>query len=223
MMKKIIVVLSFLFTSFFPNFSFAAMEDYEVVASSKSNQVFLYAQKRNGMYEDIQLVYKGGIISKASWVNVTNHTYAPKIIVEDISGDQLPEIVIVLTKGYGTAVLDQEVHVLQYEKNEMKEVKVADPLSVVANNVKSTILQDTVEITISNKKYIIDISHIPNEHRFENVYFGNIVKFDAENNQLVASLYGQVAPSSSVGQLTISFEYADGIFKVEDINFLEIE
>ena len=122
-MKRMLVCLLFTLICVIPNITFAALEDYEMVASCEKHQVFLYAQKRNGVYEDFQVVYKGGIVSKKDWVNVTNKTYAPKIIIEDISGDETPEIVIILTKGYGTGVLDQELHVFHYEDNLLKEIK----------------------------------------------------------------------------------------------------
>ena len=122
-MKRILVYITISLVCLLPKLTFAALEDYEVVASCEEQQVFLYAQKRNGMYEDFQIVYKGGIVSKENWVNVTNETYAPKIIIEDISGDETPELVIILTKGYNTGVLDQEEHVFQYYNRLLKEIK----------------------------------------------------------------------------------------------------
>lgn len=222
-MKRVSVCLLFTLICVIPNITFAALEDYEVVASCEVYQVFLYAQKRNGMYENFQIVYKGGIVSKENWVNVTNETYAPKIMIEDIGGDETPEIVIVLTKGYGTSVLDQEVHVLQSEGNGLKELTVENALSFIDKKVRTFFLQNIVVIKIGNKKAIIDISHIPVEQRFDNVFFGNIVKYEVENNRLRATLYGHVAPSYSVGILNISYKLYDEVLKVEDIFFQEIK
>ena len=222
-MKRNLICLLFTLICVIPNITFAALEDYEVVASCEIYQVFLYAQKRNGLYENFHIVYKGGIIPKENWVNVTNVTYAPKIMIEDISGDETPEIVITLTQGYGTGVLDQKVHVLQFEGNGLKELTVENPLSVIDKNVETFFLQNTVEIKIGNKKAIIDISHIPVEQRFENVYFGNIVKYEVANNRLMATLYGHVAPSYSVGKLYVSYKLHDEVLKVEDIHFQEIK
>jgi hypothetical protein len=90
-------------------------------------------------------------------MNATNPTYAPQIYYEDINKDEKKELIIILTKGYGTGVLDQEVNVFHIEYNPFGEVLVDNPLAVVLKNAKTRLTPTEAKISIEDKHYVVDI------------------------------------------------------------------
>src|SRR5690606_26483502 len=87
----------------------AEIEGYEIVTRNDKENITLYAKKMNGLFRDFKIAFKGGVYSRPFWISVTNPTYAPQIIYEDINKDQKKELIIILTKGYGTGVLWEDV------------------------------------------------------------------------------------------------------------------
>ena len=69
------------------------------------------------------------------WMNVTNPSYAPQVYYEDINKDEKKELIIILTKGYGTGLLDQEVIVFHIDNNQFGEVLVDNPMAIVNKDI----------------------------------------------------------------------------------------
>ena len=79
------------------------------------------------------------IYSRPFWISEINPTYAPKIIYKDINKDQEKELIIILTKGYGTGVLWQDVYVFDTmdHRLDVNEVIVNNPLAIIHKKVKT--------------------------------------------------------------------------------------
>ncbi|NIK71601.1 hypothetical protein [Paenibacillus sp. BK720] len=71
------------------------------------------------------------------WSNVTNPAYYPVIEVADLNEDGDNEIIVVLTKGYGTGDHAQEIHILS--ENDLKELMIEDPFYYIVKNSHSSI------------------------------------------------------------------------------------
>ena len=69
-------------------------------------------------------------------MNVTNPSYAPQIFYENINNDEKKELIIILTKGYGTGVLDQEVKVFHEDNHRFSEELVYKPMDIVSKNIQ---------------------------------------------------------------------------------------
>jgi hypothetical protein len=97
----------------------AEIEGYEIVSRNNKENITLYSKEMNGLFRDFKINFKGEIYSRPFWISETNPSYAPQIIYKDINKDQNKELIIILTKGYGTGVLWEDVYVFDTLNNRL--------------------------------------------------------------------------------------------------------
>ncbi|MFJ7725104.1 hypothetical protein ACIQXV_02970 [Neobacillus sp. NPDC097160] len=203
----------------------ASSNPKKVISKSEEANVILYATEVDGMYEGFEMKIGGGIKFFPFWINVTNPTYAPIILYNDLNHDGKKDLIFVLTKGYGTGVLDSEVHVLHKIQTNIgenyHEVLVDNPIAVILKNVKTKLTQHKVKVTIGGKTTVINIDkfQIPPEHMFNDVGFGSIIKYDVVDHQLVASIPAQITPAMFIGSVEITYEFKDKMYQAKKIDF----
>lgn len=230
-MKKILIAISIFAMLSKAN---AMTNDYDEIAKSDKVGVTIYAKKLNGLYTDFKINFQGSILSKPYWINIINPTWSPKIIYEDISQDGKNEIIIILTKGTGTGVLEREVHIFQMQQRQSDktqnlipvEVQVDDPLSSIQKNVKTELTLNKASISIGDKKYSIDIKPLDIQpgQLFDEIYFGNLINFEIKNNQLIAILGGQISPVGGyIGDIQITYIFKDKMYQAKSIEFIPYE
>ncbi|WP_285767380.1 hypothetical protein [Peribacillus sp. SI8-4] len=199
-----------------------------IISTSQEANVFLYANsidRKYGMYRGFDMKIDGETRYFPYWVNVTNPSYAPRILYKDLNQDNRKDLIIVLTKGYGTEVLDNEVHVLnktQTSKGEIyEEVLVDNPVAIIFKNVKTKLTQHEAVVSIGDTKTVMNIEnlHIPQDHLFDALAFGSIVKFDVADGHLVASVGGQITPAMFIGTIEITYEYKEKMYQAKKIEF----
>jgi hypothetical protein len=207
-----------------PNKAGATIKGYDIVAKSSKENISLYAEKMDGLYQDFKIHFKGELYSRPFWMNVTNPSYAPQIYYEDINKDEKKELIIILNKGYGTGARDEEVYVYRYDGG-LIGVLVDNPLAIIAKNVRTTLTPKEAIVTIKDKHHRVDIGsvNIKPENVFDEVGFGSIVKYAVENNQLVARIAGQVSPPHYIGEIVIVYEYRDKMYQAKSIEFQPYE
>ncbi|WNN78209.1 hypothetical protein RKS58_10305 [Lysinibacillus capsici] len=233
-MKKILILI--ITISFFAVLSkaTATINEYDEIAKSDKVGVTIYAKKLNGLYIDFKIDFQGSILSKPYWINTTSPTWSPEIIYEDISQDGKKELVIILTKDIGTGVLQREVHVFQTQPRKSGktqslipvEVPVDEPLAILLKNVKTELTPNKASINIGDKKYRVDIKPLGIQpgHLFDEIYFGNLINFEIENNQLVAKLGGQISPVGGyIGDIQITYIFKDKMYQVKSVEFIPHE
>lgn len=200
----------------------AEIEEYEIVSINDKENITLYAKKINGLFGDFKINFKGEGYSRPFWTSVTNPTYAPKILYKDINKDQNKELIIILTKGYGTGVLWEEVYVLNKLHNRLlDEVIVDNPLAIIHKNVKTKLTPKKAEVIVDNQKCTIDITslEIKPENMFNDIGFESIIDYGVRDNQLIVSVAGQISPDSFVGNIVIVYEYRDKMYQMKSIEF----
>jgi hypothetical protein len=201
----------------------------DTVATLAEAKATLYATEREGYFEKFKLQMNGITRSFPDWKNVDNPTYAPRLFYNDINHDSKKVLVIVLTKDYGTGVLNSEVHVFQSTltntDESYEEVLVDNPISILLKNVKSRLTANEAEIIIGDKKTIEHINkfQINPENLFPDVAFGSIVKFSVIENQLVVSIPGQISPGSFIGGIVITYEYKDKMYQAKKVKYGNVE
>lgn len=198
-------------------------EGYEIVSKNDKENITLYAKKMNGLFRDFKIDFKGGISSRPFWISETNPTYAPQIIYKDINKDQNKELIIILTKGYGTGVLWEDVYVFNIFNNRLvgNELIVDNPLAIINKNVKTKLMAKKAEINVGDKKCSVDITplEIKPENIFDDVVFGSIINYDVRDDQLIVSVAGQISPASFIGSIVIVYEYRDKMYQPKSIKF----
>ncbi|MGE7915787.1 hypothetical protein [Lysinibacillus xylanilyticus] len=208
----------------------AMVNEYDEIAKSDKVDVTLYAKKMNGVYTDFKIDFQGGVLKRPYWINTTSPTWSPQIIYEDINKDGENELIIILTKGTGTGILEQEVHVFQIQNQRINEelvevpveVLVDDPIAIVLKNVKTELLPNKAIISIGEKKYAIDIKSlkIEPEHLFSDIYFGNLINFEVKENHLIAKIGGKISPAGgSIGDIQITYMFKDKMYQAKSIEF----
>lgn len=206
-----------------PTFAGTEFEGYEVVSTNDKENITLYAKKINGLFRDFKINFKGEIYSRPFWISETNPSHAPQIIYKDINKDQNKELIIILTKGYGTGVLWEDVYVFNTLNNriDINEVIVDSPLAIIHKNVKTKLTAEKAEVIVGNKKCTVDITHleIKPENLFNDIGFGSIIDYDVRDNQLIVSVAGQISPASFVGSIVIVYEYRDKMYQAKSIEF----
>lgn len=220
-MRKFLVLALIVCLLINPYKTNAAGNGYEVVAKISNENITLYAKNKDEFYQDFKIVFKGTLYSRPFWINVTNPTYAPQIYYEDINKDQKKELIIILTKDYGTGVLEQEVNVFHIDSNRFGEVLVDNPMAIVNKNIRSSLSQSKAEITIGKKHYVINVKElelIP-ETIFDEINFESIIKYEVKNNKLIATLHPQFSPGAFVGSVIITYEYRDKMYQAKSIDF----
>lgn len=220
-MRKYITVIIAFFLVFALHKAEATIPEHIVVAKSDKDDITIYAKKMDGLYQDFLIEFKGEIYSRPFWMNVTNPTYAPQIYYENINNDAKKELVIILTKGYGTGVLDQEVRVFHENNHRFSEVLVYKPMDIVSKNIKASLTPSKAEINIGKKQYVINVKELklPPKTIFNDIYFGSIIKYEVKNNKLIAILYPLVSPGVFVGRIIITYEYLDKMYRARSIEF----
>ncbi|KOO40345.1 hypothetical protein AMD01_21375 [Priestia koreensis] len=187
------------------------------------NNVELSAYENNGRLMDFILKKGNKKLSFPTWKNVSNPTYSPQLLSEDINNDGLKEVIVILTTGYGSGVLFQEVHVFNENKEGLfDEVKVEDALEIVKDNVKTNLTNSTASIIIGDKDINIDISKFPfdPQRKFENVAFGSITQYKVLNHSLVAEVSATVAPDGGyIGDISILYKLKRGTYQAGKIKF----
>lgn len=233
-MKKILILMIAISLFAVLTKAIATTNDYDEIANSETVGIILYAKKMNGLYTDFKIDFQGHILSKPYWINTTSPTWSPEIIYEDISQDGKKELVIILTKGTGTGVLEREVHVFQIQQQKFDniqievpvEVLVDEPVAILLKNVKTELTPNKATVSIGDKKYTINIKPlgIQPEHLFDDIYFGNLINFEIKDNQLIAKLGGQISPVGGyIGDIQITYIFKDKMYQAKSIEFISYE
>lgn len=220
-MKRFIISIIAILFVIAPVTAGATIPGYTVIANSDKDNITIYAKKMDGLYYAFKIDFKGRVFSRPYWMNATNPSYAPKIYYEDINTDEKKELIIILTKGYGTGALDQEVNVFHIENNRFGEVLVDHPMGIVNKNIKASLTPIKAEITIGKKHYVINVKGLKllPEILFDEINFGSIIKYEVKNNKLIAILHPQFSPGAFVGSIIITYEYRDKMYQAKSIEF----
>ncbi|WP_226670765.1 hypothetical protein [Metabacillus litoralis] len=219
-MKNSIVLLLTIICLLVPTSAVAKSNQYEIVSKLSEQNITLYAKKSNGFYHDFKMNFKGEVYSRPFWMNVTNPTYAPELFYEDINQDGKKELIITLTKGYGSGVRDEEVYVYRYT-NGLTDVLVDNPLAIIYKNANTKLTTKKAEVSVGDKKYIVDITplEIKPANIFEDIAFGSITDYEVKDNHLIVRVSGQISPASSIGEIVIVYEYCDKMYQAKSIKF----
>lgn len=220
-MKKYIIYLLVIVLLILPEN--AEAEEYKVVSELPKENITLYAKQKNGFFQDFKIHFKGETYFRPFWMNVTNLTYSPKLFYEDINQDGKKELIITLTKGYGSGAVDEEVYVYSYT-NGLIDVIVDNPLAIIYKNVKTNLTTEKAEITVGDKISIVDTKSIEPSHLFEDIGFGSIIDYEVIYNNLMVRISAQITPGMFIGDVVIVYENRNRMYQAKTINFItEIE
>lgn len=190
----------------------------KAVAAVPDSGITLSAVEEDGMYKDFTLEVKE---SKRffDWKNVSNPSYAPKLLLSDVNHDGKQELAVILTTGTGTGVHVTEAHVLNPDT--LAEIYIDNPKAIILKNVKTSITDSQVEVTVDGQKTVIDKADLDIEpaHLFSDIGFDSICKFDVVNDELTANIGAQISPAGFIGYVQITYVLKDNMYQAGEIEF----
>ena len=197
------------------------VEEKNLVAEIPNSNIRLYFVKDNkesGMYEGFVLQINDAK-KYFRWESVDNN-HIPKLILSDLDKDGKDELIVILNKGYGTGVKDEEVHVIKQELF-FCEVLVENPSIPLHKNVRFENTNEQVEVILNNKKTVLSKKKMISASNQElSSGYGQHVGFEVKNNVLYARVLLGVGANSGIGEFIIEYKYKDEIFLVQKIDFV---
>ncbi|MBD3920009.1 hypothetical protein H8B09_14690 [Paenibacillus sp. PR3] len=203
----------------------ASGDKESVIAESPDKYVQLFADTSVSGDMLTGITVKLGENSKHfSWTNVTNDGYYPEIIRDDLDQDADQEVVIILTKGYGTGLRDSEVHVL---RNDFTELDIQDAVSVVKSSLISSASSKDgkKDYTLTYKDNTINKQYNDEDAGmwFDDVAIGSIVTYRVENQHLLAEVSAQVSPGFFIANVEAEYSVKGSKLVVGNLALNEME
>ena len=75
---------------------------------------------------------------------------------------------------------------------------------------------------ILSERYVIDTKPLKIEpnHLFPDIYFGNLISFEINDNQLIAKIGGQIPQAGgNIGDIQIIYVFKDKMYQAKSIKF----
>ncbi|MGS0763621.1 copper amine oxidase N-terminal domain-containing protein [Syntrophomonas curvata] len=208
--------------------------DIKLIASIPEEKIYLYALNK----EEDQLLraemYKGLILSVNGkkqvfdWETIAMIEDLPQLSYVDLNGDNKKEIAVILSRGRGTGIIHQTVHVINPEN--FTEYKVENPLDIIKDNVEDQIISDReVKVIINGDVTDVNLNDFPKAmaerypKTISNIYYENFTEYQITNTDYIlrAMIGAEVGPTKYVGFITIDYSFQEGEFKADKISFAE--
>lgn len=150
--------------------------------------------------------------------NVTNPSYAPQISKEDIDGDGIPDIVVILTTGYGTGVYQSNVLVYNSDGS---QVPVEDANTAFLKQFSGSYSDQGMDIQVQDKRYKVPYTSLFSDKNIlgDKPGIGGIMRYSMENGVLTATTAVQVSMAEFVGDLKLKYTFKNGLLQAGDASF----
>lgn len=191
------------------------------VCSNPEAKARLYPfQEINGMYDGFILEVNGNR-QYFNWKNVSNPTFAPRIIFTDINQDDEEELIIILTTGTGTGVHIEDIHVLN--PGTFTEFEVEAPAEIVKQNIVTGIACDgdqvVIHIKIGDEETTVYKDKDYAAAWFDSVSVGDNLHHEVIDNKLVVKMGVQASPAGFVGEIEATYVFENGKYRVKSITY----
>ncbi|WP_136606287.1 stalk domain-containing protein [Paenibacillus dokdonensis] len=188
------------------------------IGESEDKTVHITGNKtETGTFDQLQI--QTSVFSRSiPGYNVTNPSYAPFIITQDLDGDGQKEIVIILTTGYGTGVYQSNVLVYTAEGD---LIPVEDANTAFLKQFSGSYTAKGLEITLQANHYTIpsELMMTEKEYLGDKPGIGGIMRYTVEDGVLTATTAVQVSPSEFVGDINLKYSFKNGLFQAENATF----
>ncbi len=176
------------------------------IASNTQQKLYLYP------FECSKSTYQGFILESNGQRKYFDWTAQASREIQlaclDINNDDRDEIVVILYQGGGTDVAQYEIHILDMETFE--EIPVENPLDYINREVRTSITQTStdllIDIKIGDQEYLCK-RDLPGFSAIDNIVFGNIIRFELENQRICCSVPGMYCIPGYVGDFRVYYKY----------------
>lgn len=156
------------------------------------------------------------------WATVANPTYSPRLYAVDLNADANDEIIVILTKGTGTGVHEEEIHVLD---SMLHEIFVEDPVAWIEQQTTSLIISSANQISVQLDVQGTRVEKVYNRSDAgswnEALGFGSIVKYEIEGQRITALVSAQASPAVFIGDLEVTYTSSGSALQCGPIRFVD--
>ncbi|MCM2534601.1 hypothetical protein NDK43_22480 [Neobacillus pocheonensis] len=177
------------------------LSDKTLLAENKEADFKLYSKlnSEGDMYEGFYIEYKGRQCF-FDYKNVTNPSFYPEVVYDDISGDGKKDLVVINTLGHGTGISAKEVRVFHEVffdgEDFLREKLVESPIIAVHKS----------------KTYQRLIKQGP-------VYVGDDqIYFQVVDHKLTAHV-GARKNQYNIGDFTVTYQFKNDIYQLKSIHY----
>jgi hypothetical protein len=227
-MKKIFIGLFIMILFYDTGKAFAvnrAVVSY-VISNVWYDDIFLIVDKSDSMaYKNftVQVGDGGGHEELYEFPNWYNDIFSPELFYNDINGDGLKDIIVVLISGSGVSLSTKEIHVLNQVKDPYKrfeEVPVESISDAVKRFIKLEQKDNKITILIGKKKHIVDYSKFGYYTRVDTPAFGSIEKYEPKGGTLYGSTNVYITiPEAYIGSISVKYAWNGKTYKAESVSF----
>jgi hypothetical protein len=193
---------------------------YQLIISNPAKGVFVYGKKLDSQPYFEQVLIKTKTAEKLfNWKASTKN---PRLMFANITGSGVEYEVIIFVTGYGTGLLDSEIHVL--DSTLTKEIPVEKPEVAAQRLIKSRIEGQEIVFSAGGKEYRVSprvgSGGISQEYR--NLQYGSVVNYNVANNKIYATVSVQTNPSYFLGEFTLVYSYLGGKLVPQVVNLKKL-
>lgn len=165
-----------------------------LVVANEKEKVYLYAtpNPKAEMYTDFRVKIGKEVVETFGWEVAMSETRTPELHVVDLNNDGIKEVVVIITLGTGTWVVQKEAHILQQVETVIgrkayEEMDIDNPVHTIERDFEITSTNKTIQVKGRGHKW--SAANVCREtyyhHRFP-LY--QSVNWKVEGNNLVADV-----------------------------------
>lgn len=157
-----------------------------------------------------------------------NDKFTPELFYQDLTGDQLKDIIVVLVSGSGSGLSTKEIHILNQTHDPNRryaEVPVESINAAVKRLVKMERRGNIATILIGKTKHVIELSkfnYLPSTF-FPRPSVGQVEGYSAENGVLYGTTVVYISPAGHIGTLRIKYSWDGKRYQAKSVQFQEAE
>ncbi|MCM1988970.1 hypothetical protein [Oceanirhabdus seepicola] len=209
-------------------------EPYRLIQYLPEENIKLFALKSchyPGTYDQFLLSINDSRGVFHDWHSTTSKTREPKLILSDLNGDKVDELIIVLTYGTGSGIHEEEVHVININPQDKNmyfdEYMLTDPFIIIKENITSKITEREkdvlIKIKVNDNEYNIKMDNIHPGMWGDKVGFGGKIYWRVNENKLYAYIDVGATATLYVGTVIIEYKFnsENEFFNLGKITFQE--
>lgn len=154
-MKKISAIfccLLFVGTCSVSNAHVVNTSEQILVVGDEEDDIFLYATPNpdEDLYTDFQVKIGQEVVKTHGWEVSMREERKPELYVMDLNKDGKKEVVVIITLGTGTWIVQKEAHILQLVDTPIgkayEEMEIDDPVHTILRDFKITATDKTIQV-----------------------------------------------------------------------------
>lgn len=185
----------------------------------KEKEIYLYGKwSEEGSYEQI-LLKNGNKEKEFNWKGIWKE---PELLLSDLNSDGKEELVTIITTGYGTGFLQQEIHIINLDT--MTEFTIENPVNIVKDSVKTKLSSNKVIFSVGKETAIAEIEPMLNSiaEEYKSLIYGTFMRYYVDNNTIKVSVDSKTNPGNFLAEFEVSYKFENNNFKKDKVMIKEV-